>query len=141
MDHLSLVAGLQVPEDRCIVEEGQVDHVLALLEFGRVNSTNLSRLKPEGIQVDPESSARFNLRELLVTDSNDHLSGEICALSAKGGNIARFKKTLFVDVGLGVHDPDRLLGVINLCLILPLHLDGGQEVFCWVGVDLEVTKL
>ena len=32
MDHLGLVASLQVPEDRRVVEESQVDHVLALLE-------------------------------------------------------------------------------------------------------------
>ena len=34
MDHLGLVAGLQVPEDGGVVEESQVDHVLALLELG-----------------------------------------------------------------------------------------------------------
>ena len=44
VDHLSLVAGLQVPEDGSIVEEGQVDHVLALLELGWVNSTHISGL-------------------------------------------------------------------------------------------------
>ena len=32
MDHLGLVAGLQVPEDGGVVEESQVDHVLALLK-------------------------------------------------------------------------------------------------------------
>ena len=32
VDHLGLVAGLQVPEDGGVVEESQVDHVLALLE-------------------------------------------------------------------------------------------------------------
>ena len=32
VDHLGLVASLQVPEDRRVVEESQVDHVLALLE-------------------------------------------------------------------------------------------------------------
>ena len=33
VNHLGLVAGLQVPEDRGVVEEGQVDHVLALLKL------------------------------------------------------------------------------------------------------------
>ena len=37
VDHLGLVAGLQVPEDRGIVEVGQVDHVLALLKLRRVD--------------------------------------------------------------------------------------------------------
>ena len=53
MDHLGLVAGLQVPEDGRVVEEGQVDHVLALLELGRVDPAHL----------------RLLVRELLVTDS------------------------------------------------------------------------
>ena len=53
MDHLGLVAGLQVPEDGRVVEEGQVDHVLALLELGRVDPANL----------------RLLVGELLVTDS------------------------------------------------------------------------
>ena len=125
MDHLGLVASLQVPEDRGIIEEGQINHVFALLEFGWVNSTHISSFKPGGVQINPYSSAIFYLRELLVSNSNDHLSGKICAFSPKGGNIARFEETLFVDMGLGIHDPYRLLGVINLCLILPLHLDRG----------------
>ena len=53
MDHLGLVASLQVPEDGGVVEEGQVDHVLALLELGRVDPAHL----------------RLLVRELLVTDS------------------------------------------------------------------------
>ena len=47
MDHLSLVAGLQVPEDGRIVEEGQVDHVLAFLKLGRVDPANLGLLMCE----------------------------------------------------------------------------------------------
>ena len=31
MDHLGLVAGLQVPEDGGVVEEGQLDNVLSFL--------------------------------------------------------------------------------------------------------------
>ena len=53
MDHLGLVAGLQVPEDGGVVEESQVDHVLALLELGRVDPSHLCLL----------------VGELLVTDS------------------------------------------------------------------------
>ena len=47
VDHLSLVAGLQVPEDGGIVEEGQVDHVLALLKLGRIHSANLTGFQGE----------------------------------------------------------------------------------------------
>merc|ERR1712061_752867 len=47
MDQLALVAGLQIPEDRSIIEEGQVDHILALLKLGRVDLANLSALEGE----------------------------------------------------------------------------------------------
>ena len=47
MDHLGLVAGLQIPEDGRVIEEGQVDHVLALLELGRVDPANLGLLVGE----------------------------------------------------------------------------------------------
>ena len=50
MDELSLVAGLQVPEDGSVVEVGQVDHVLALLELGRVHTTDLTGLQGEPAQ-------------------------------------------------------------------------------------------
>ena len=46
VDHLALVAGLQIPEDRSIVEEGQVHHVLAFLKLGWVNSTHFFCLEP-----------------------------------------------------------------------------------------------
>ena len=47
MDHLGLVAGLQVPEDGGVVEEGQVDHVLALLELRRVDPAHVGGLEVE----------------------------------------------------------------------------------------------
>ena len=34
VDHFGLVSGLQIPEDRRVVEEGQVYHVLTLLKLG-----------------------------------------------------------------------------------------------------------
>jgi hypothetical protein len=43
MNKLGLVASLQVVEDRCIIEIGQVDHVITFLKLGRVDLTNLSR--------------------------------------------------------------------------------------------------
>ena len=60
VDHLRLVARLQVPEDGGIVEEGQVDHVLALLEFGRVDATNISGLKPGYIQFEIQSLQQYS---------------------------------------------------------------------------------
>ena len=62
MDHLGLVAGLQVPEDGGVVEESQVDHVLALLELGRVDPAHL----------------RLLVGELLVTDSLGSLVNRSC---------------------------------------------------------------
>jgi hypothetical protein len=43
VDELALVAALQVVEDGSVVEIGQVDHVVALLELRRVHLTDLSR--------------------------------------------------------------------------------------------------
>merc|ERR1719494_880230 len=109
VDQLGLVPGLQVPEDGGVVEVGQVDHVLALLELGRVDTTNLASL--EG--------------ELLVANSDSHLDAEVGALHAKLGDVARLKKTLLVAVGLGIHDPDGSLGIVGLGLVLLLHVHGG----------------
>ena len=51
VDHFGLVSGLQIPEDRRVVEEGQVDHVFALLKLGRVDPANLGLLVPEKLLV------------------------------------------------------------------------------------------
>ena len=61
MDHLGLVSGLQVPEDRRVIEEGQVDHVLALLKLWGVDTTNVTSLKPAEYESHPEGSATFQL--------------------------------------------------------------------------------
>merc|ERR1711970_1616738 len=64
VDELGLVASLQVPEDRSVVEVGQVDHVLALLKLGRVDTPDLASLQSE----------------LLVRHSNGHLHGKVSTL-------------------------------------------------------------
>merc|ERR1719284_2290306 len=69
VERVALVGGLQVPEDGGVVEVGQVDHVLALLELGRVDTADLSSL--EG--------------ELLVANSDSHLDVNVSALHAKLG--------------------------------------------------------
>ena len=51
MDELSLVSGLQVPEDRSVVEVGQVDHVLTLLEFRGVDTADFTSLQGEPKEV------------------------------------------------------------------------------------------
>ena len=45
VDHLGLVAGLQVPEDGGVVEEGQIDHVLTLLKLRRVHPSYIPCLQ------------------------------------------------------------------------------------------------
>ena len=56
----------------------------------------------------------ISLRELLVTNGNDHLDGEVSALSSKGADLAGLEDALLVPVGLGVHDPHGLLGIVGL---------------------------
>merc|ERR1711899_147185 len=109
VDQLGLVAGLQVPEDGGVVEVGQVDHVLALLELGRVHTADLSSL--EG--------------ELLVAHSDSHLDVDVSALHSQVGDVTGLQDSLFVAVGLGIHDPDGGLGVVGLGLVLLLHVHGG----------------
>merc|ERR1711892_383638 len=116
VDHLSLVASLQVPEDRGVVEEGQVDHVHALLELGRVHSADSGCLHGN----------------LLVTDSNDTLGGGVL-------EVPRLEETLLVSSSLIIRDPDGLLRVVRLLLVRPLHVDGGEEVLS--GVRVGLTRL
>merc|ERR1719328_702165 len=125
VDQLGLVAGLQVPEDGGVVEVGQVDHVLALLELGRVDTADLSSL--EG--------------ELLVADGDGHLHAEVGALHAQLADLSRLEETLLVAVGLGVHDPDGLLGVVGLVLVLLLHVHRGPEELRGVGVHGALHQL
>ena len=118
VDELGLVSGLQVPEDGGVVEVGQVDHVLALLELGRVDTPNLSSL----------------VGELLVTHGNNALGGGVLQVS-------RLQDTLPVTSILGVGDPDGLLGVIRLGLVRPLHLDVGEQELRGVGVHGALHQL
>merc|ERR1719412_1450515 len=119
MDHLGLVAGLQVPEDGSVIEEGQVDHVLDLLELGWVDLANLSCL----------------VGELLVTNGHNALGSGILEVSII------LQETLLVSTGLGVGDPDGLLGVVRLGLVRPLHLDVGEQELRGVGVHGTLDQL
>ena len=49
-----------------------------------------------------------------MTNGNDHLDGEVSALSSKGADLAGLEDALLVPVGLGVHDPHGLLGIVGL---------------------------
>ena len=45
VDQLSLVSGLQVPEDRGFIEKSQVGHILTLLKLWRINLSNFLRFE------------------------------------------------------------------------------------------------
>ena len=102
MDHLGLVTALQVVEDRGVIEEGQVDHVLAHLKLRRVDLAHQSGL----------------VGEFLVTHRDLALGGGVIEVS-------RLEDSLTLSTILGVGTPDGLLGVIWLLEILLLHLHGG----------------
>ena len=119
MDHLGLVAGLQVPEDGGIVEEGQVDHVLDLLELGRVDLAHLGCL----------------VGELLVSHGHKTLGSRILQIGVI------LQETLPVSSGLGVGDPDGLLGIVRLLLVRPLHVDGGEQELRGVRVHGTLDQL
>ena len=118
VDHLCLISGLQVPEDGGIVEEGQVDHVLALLKLGRVDSPHLRGL----------------VGELLMAHGHKALASRILQVS-------RLHQTLTVSSSFRTGNPDRLFGIVRLVLVFPLHLYGGKEELGGVWVSLTLHQL
>jgi len=119
VDKLGLVACLQVPEDRGIIKEGQVDHVLNLLKLGRVNFAYF----------------RSFVGELLVADRNHTFAGRIII------RITRLQETLAISLSLGIRDPHRLPGIIGLSLVSPLHLNGGDQELSGIGVHGTLGEL
>ena len=83
---------------------------------------------------------QIDSREFLVSNSNNHLNGEISTLGAKRCNISGFEKTLFVGMSLCVHDPDRLLGVIpdEMELIDRLSYILATYGFCWSSLFISI---
>jgi len=118
VDELGLKTDLQVVEDRGIIEVGQVSHVLTFLKLGRVDLANLSR---------------WEHFFLVATHDNG-----LCAIIA-------LKETLPETMIIG-GDPDRLLRVIGLEHVLALHLEGDDQVRCWIRIglsglaELDVTR-
>ena len=119
MDKLGLVASLQVPEDRGIIKEGKVDHVLHFLKLGGVDLADLRGL----------------VGELLMAHSNHTLGSWISIW------VTRLKETLAVSLSLGVRDPHGLLGIIGLGLVSPLHVNGGHQELRGVGVHRTLGEL
>ena len=91
MDHLALVAGLQVPEDGGIVEKCQIDHVLTLFKLGWIDSSNFL----DGVV------------ELLVANGDDTLCLEVGAFCTNAGDLwTRLKETLPESACLGAGHPN-----------------------------------
>ena len=77
VDHLGLVARLQVPEDGGVVEEGQVDHVLALLKLGRVDLANLRGLEGLFLEIKVKRDLEIEqhiIQECFVITSWPHMT-------------------------------------------------------------------
>ena len=126
MDHLGLVAGLQVPEDGGVVEKCQVDHILALLELGRVHPSNLLH----------------HVVELLMANRDDALGFEVGILGADGGDLwTRLKQPLPEPASLGARNPDRLLRVVNFFLVISPSLNVRPEEFRRVRIYLSFDQL
>jgi hypothetical protein len=104
MDHLSLVTGLQIPEDRSIIEEGQVDHVLTFLEFWWIDSSNLNSL----------------VGKLFMAHSNHTLAPWVLKIS-------RFNQTFTKASSLRIWNPHRLLGIIGLVLVSSFHIHRWEQ--------------
>ena len=64
-----------------------------------------------------------------MANSNHTLTGRIL-------KITRLKKTFTVALSLGIRNPHRLLRIIRLGLVGPLHVHGGQKELSWVRVGL-----
>ena len=51
------------------------------------------------------------------------------------GAIVIVKET-FLEAALAIRGPDRLLGIVGLEHVIPLHLHGDDEVGCRIGIRL-----
>ena len=100
VDKFSLVSGLQVVEDRGLVEVSEVGHILTLLELGRVNLLDL-----------------FSLEHFLIM-TDGHLGFT---------TVLRLQQTLHKP-SISVRDPVGLLGIVGLGHVFSLHLEGEEEV-------------
>ena len=126
MDHPGLVAGLQVPKDRGIVQECQVDHVLTLFKLGWIHPSNFL----DGVV------------ELLVSDGNDTLCLEVGVFCTNGGDLwTRLKETLPESASLGAGHPDRFLWIINLFLVISPRLNVRPEELGRVRIHLSLDQL
>jgi hypothetical protein len=119
MDQLALITGLQIPKDGSIVEEGQVDHVLAFLKLGRVDFANLGTLQGE----------------LLVTNGDDALASWIFKIGIV------LEHTLAISMSLGVLNPYGFLGIVRLLLVSPLYLQAGNKKLGGIGLLRSLLKL
>ena len=106
IDQFGLVAGPQVVKDRGLIEIGEVRHVLALLKLGRVDLLDLLLLEDL----------------LLMADRDLDLA-----------TILRLQHSLY-EASFSIRNPVGFLGIVGLGHVLTLHLEGEEEVGCWIRV-------
>ena len=113
VDQLGLVSRPEVMEDRGLVEIGEVGHVLTLLKLGRVDLLDL-----------------ISLEHLLVVSNGD----------LDLASILRLQHTLD-KATFSVRNPKGLLCIISLGHVLPLHLEGEEEVWSWIRILSIISSL
>ena len=125
VDKFRLVSGPQVMEDRGLVEVSEVGHVLTFLKLWRVHlvpdreiSVQFSDLSSQKYLLDLFSLEHF----LIMTDGHLDFSAVLGLQQA------------LHEPAISVRDPVGLLGIVGLGHVLPLHLEGEEEVGGGVGV-------
>ena len=163
------------------------DHVLAPLELGwsdlqmtsdcgdklylwRVDPSNLSSLVGELFVTYTETiKVAENMKEIILTDSNDQLLSEVGSLRANISDLgAGLEESLAVTAGFRVWEdkvsgfegfsqtfsgsrdilrlfqtwnPDGLFWLIRLVLVRLLHVHAGKQELGWIGVDRTLHQL
>ena len=69
-----------------------------------------------------------------MSDITSTLGGRVLQVSG-------LQESLLVAVSLGVRDPDRLLGIIDLGLVSPRHIHRGEQELRGVGVHGPLDQL
>ena len=118
VDKFCLVSGPQVVEDRGLVEISEIGHVLTFLKLGRVHladreiSVQFSDLSSRKYLLDLFSLEHF----LIMTDGHLDFS-----------TVLSLQQALH-EPSISVRNPVGLLGIVGLGHVLPLHLEGEEEV-------------
>ena len=110
-------------EDGGLVEVSKVGHVLTLLKLGRVHlGTKQGNISVDSSQISETQICRYLLdllsleHFLIMTDGHLDFS-----------TVLSLQQALH-EPAISVRDPVGLLGIVGLGHVLPLHLEGEEEV-------------